>query len=170
MVSNCTRRFLSIAFCLCVASLVVFGAVRFVRSMNFNQGCKVFLKRAADASSVEMAIEELDKGIDYAERNGLTEGIVSIVYRNPRNDVGFWYRNMVTARQELADLNLDAPSLEKSNVLMRIRESLMDGTKVTIPDGISIYPHNVAYFWWSLLSVLGIIVFALAEYLIDKYF
>lgn len=151
---------------LAIISTVVFGAwaaVRIVKVVQLDLGCVQYLKRAADASTVETAKEELAKAISYAEENNLTDGVVSIFLRQPGNDVGYWYNNMVEAYNELDNLPEDASSLEKTNVLMKLRETLTDegetGVIVTIPCGISIYPNNVAYFWWGLLSFLLAIVF-----------
>lgn len=142
-----------------IIATIVFGAwstVRIVKYVQFNLNCTQYLKRAADANTVERAKEELGKAIFYAEKNNLTEGVVSIFLHQPKNDVGYWYQNMIESYDELENLPEDATSLEKTNVLMKLRETLMDetesGVSVTIPNGISIYPRNVAYFWWGLLS------------------
>ena len=139
------------------------STVRIVKAVQFDMNCTQYIKRAADANTVELAKEELAKAISYAERNNLTEGVVSIFLHQPRNDVGYWYKNMTEAYAELENLPEDATSLEKTNVLMKLRESLTDdkesGVSVTMPDGISIYPNNVLFFWWGLLSIVGCLVF-----------
>lgn len=142
-----------------IIATIVFGAcvtVRTVKGVQFDINCTQHLKRAADANTVELAKEELAKAISYAEENNLTEGIVSIFLHQPRNDVGYWYKNMSEAYAELEKLPEDATSLEKSNMLMKLREALLDEEEaevsVTIPDGIDIYPNNVLYFWWGVLS------------------
>jgi len=137
----------------------IWATVRIVSWVNFNLNCEAYLKRAADANTVELAKGELAKALDYAEKNNLTEGIVSIFLKNPANDIGFWYTNIKSAYDELDNLPDDASALEKTNVLMKLRESLTDrddngGTKVIYPMGIAIYPDNVMYFWWCLLSVV----------------
>ena len=142
-----------------IIATLVFGAwftVRIVKRVQFDTNCEQYLKRAADANTVETAKGELAKAISYAEENNLTEGVVSIFLHQPKNDVGYWYNNMKEAYAELENLPEDATSLEKTNVLMKLRETLTDekesGVSVTVPDGISIYPSNVSYFWWGLLS------------------
>ena len=135
----------------------VWATFRIVNHVQFSLNCEAYLKRAADANTVELAKGELAKALDYAGQNNLTEGIVSIILKNPANDVGFWYTNIKSAYDELDSLPEDASALEKTNVLMKLRESLTDrddngGTKVIYPMGIAIYPNNVMYFWWSLLS------------------
>lgn len=139
------------------------STVRIVKAMQFDMNCTQYIKRAADASTIDFAKEELGKAISYAERNSLTEGIVSIFFHQPKNDLGYWYNNMTEAYAELENLPEDATSLEKTNVLMKLRESLTDdkesGVSVTMPDGISIYPNNILFFWWGLLSFAGCLVF-----------
>ena len=98
----------------------------------------------------------------YAEKNGLTEGTVSIFLKDPANDIGFWYQNMKTAYVELENLPEEATALEKSNVLMKVKESLTGNNKngqfVRHPSGISIYPYNIAYFWWCAISAILAII------------
>lgn len=144
-----------------IIATVVFGAwttVRIVKDVQFEMNCTQYLKRAADANTVETAKEELAKAISYAEAHNLTEGVVSIFLHQPKNDIGYWYNNMTEAYAELENLPEDATSLEKTNVLMKLRETLTDekesGVSVTVPKGISIYPNNVLYFWWGLLSFI----------------
>ena len=150
-----------------VCTILFFGwaTVRIVKYIPFSLNCEAYLKRAADANTVELAKGELAKAIDYIEKNNLTEGIVSIFLKNPANDIEFWYHNIKSAYYELERcLPDDVSQLEKTNVLMKLRESLTDrdgngGTKVIYPDGIEIYPDNVLYFWLSMVSGVFACVF-----------
>ena len=148
-----------------VATLVfcAWSTVRIVKAVQFDMNCTQYIKRAADANTVELAKEELAKAISYAEENNLTEGVVSIFLHQPKNDVGYWYKNLTEAYAELENLSEDATSLEKTNLLMKMRESLTDekqsGVSVTMPDGISIYPKNIVYFWWGVLSFVFCLCF-----------
>jgi hypothetical protein len=67
---------------------------------------------------------------------------------------------------ELNTIPENAQQLEKSNVLMKLRETLLDntsdGTEVTCPAGISIYPNNTAYMIWCALSLIITIVSGIA--------
>ncbi len=157
--------FLSLAI-ISMISCCAWCIVRCVKGVQFSINCTQHIKRAADASTVEHAKEELEKAISYAEKNGLTEGVVSVFLHQPKNDVGYWYQNMKEAYDELENLPEDATSLEKSNVLMNLRESLTDegesSAHVIIPEGISIYPRNVEYFWWIILSVVSCVLFIYA--------
>ena len=130
-----------------IIATIAFGAwatVRIVKAVDFDMNCKQYLKRAADANTVETAKEELGKAISYAETHNLTQGVVSILFHQPKNDIGYWYKNM-------------------TNILMKLRETLTDesesGVSVTIPDGISVFPNNVMYFWWGLLSSILCVIF-----------
>ena len=161
------KKFKSIFLILAILFTVVFcvwGTVRIVKYVQFTLECEAYLKRAADSNTVELAKGELAKAIDYIEKNDLTDGIVSIFLKNPANDMGFWYKNLKSAHDELINLPEDASQLEKTNVLMKLRESLTDrddsgGTKVIAPMGIEIYPANAMYFWWSTVSCVALCVF-----------
>jgi len=161
------KKFKSLFLVLAILFTVVFcvwGTVRIVKYVQFNLNCEAYLKRAADANTIELAKVELAKAIDYAEKNNLTEGIVSIFLKNPANDIEFWYTNLKSAYEELENLTEDTTALEKTNVLMKLRESLTDrdgenGTKAIYPGGIEIYPDNVMYFWWSMASCTALCIF-----------
>ena len=152
-----------------VCTLICAGwaTVRIVKSVQFDFDCKAYLKRAADANTVELAKGELGKAIEYIEDNKLTEGVISIFLENPANDLGFWYQNIKSAYEELDNLGENSSALEKTNVLMKLRESLTDSsdgdsTSVITPEGITVYPNNVIYFVWGLLSFILTIVFWIA--------
>lgn len=46
--------------------------------MELKQNVSGFLKRAADANTIELANQELTKALDYLEANNLTSGYTSI--------------------------------------------------------------------------------------------
>lgn len=131
-----------------------------INSIKFNQNCSGFLKRAADANTVELALKELNKTIGYVEKNNLTTGYTSIMYNTPNEDIEFWYNNLKECQDELSKITSESSSLEKTNLLMKLRETLTDngseGTDLTIPDGLARYPDNIS---WGLLLILGIISF-----------
>lgn len=145
---------------LVVLGLLVPG-VCIIKSIQFDQECAGFLKQAADANTAELALERVNLALDYIEANKLTDGYTSVMWRTEDENIGYWYRNIKACQGELEGC-LEATPLEKSNVLMKVRESLTDegekGTKLTIPDGISRYPYNAAWGWARLISY--IILFA----------
>lgn len=151
---------------LCAIALLVSGGIIFVKKLDFNQNCSGRLERAATANTVELAITELDAAIKYAEIHGYTHGYTSVFYKTPDEDVEFWYNNLVASRAELASLPEDASTLEKTNTLMKLRESLTDTsegeTKVIYPaDGLAFYPHNFAWGILRLFMWLAVIGFML---------
>jgi hypothetical protein len=127
-------------------SFVGFGFIM-SKKIAFKQNVSGYLKRAGDANTIKLAEVELTKVIDYLEANELTSGYTSILWETPDEDIGFWYENLKASQQELQNLNSDS-ALERTNVLMKLRETLLDtgkSTRVTIPKGLSWYPKNVLY-------------------------
>lgn len=130
---------------------------RIVAEVSFDRNCEGYLKRAADANTVALAIENLEVSVDYAERSGLTSGYTSIVYATPDEDMGFWYQNLKASLEELRAVEPETPQLERTNILMKLRETLLDegkGVSVTVPSGITVYPNNGLVALWGCLSFL----------------
>jgi len=156
--------------CLAVLSLSVVSAVwvvgfKIYRKVIFNIECSGHLKRASDANTPEKARPELDKAITFLEARRLTTGYTSILYQTPNEDIGFWYTNLVDARKELDRIihNRESTQLEESNVLMKLRETLIDHgetLRVTAPPGISVYPQNTSLLLQFVISfAIGILAF-----------
>ena len=143
-----------------IVSLIA-PTVCIVKSVKFNQQCAGYLKQTADANTPEVALERISLAVDYIEGHGLTDGYTSVLWKTEDENIGFWYRNILACRDELTDC-LDGTQLEKSNVLMKVRESLTDngdkGTVLTIPDGISRYPNNALWGILRLISYISICV------------
>lgn len=148
---------------LCVPLLIGIG-FRIERNISFNINCGGHMEMAASANSIELAREKMRLVVKYAEEKKLTSGYTSNFWNTPDEDVGFWYRNMAASLLELEGIKPGASELEKSNVLMKLRETLVDhakggGVSITVPEGISIFPHNSLVFWGlvfsSILAVVG---------------
>jgi len=146
---------------LLVVPVLVWCGFRIGNSIIFGKDCGGYLKRAADANTVSAASKEMGIAIAYMEANKLTDGYTSVIYKTPDDDVGFWYNNIKSAKNELDSLPTSATSLEKTNVLMKLRETLLDdgekGASITIPHGISIYPNNTGWFWFGMFSLISLI-------------
>jgi hypothetical protein len=134
-----------------------------VTEIQFNQNCKGFLKQTADANSVELAIDRLNIAIKYVEDNNLTSGYTSVLYKTENENIGFWYKNLLTCREELTQC-INSSQFEQTNVLMKVRESLTDdgehGTEITVPLGIARYPNNKAwgcFIFFSICCFIGIV-------------
>ena len=151
-------------------SLLLFAAVflswtgvRIVAAIQFDRNCEGYLKRASDANAIPRAMEETGKALGYMEDHALTSGYTSILYNTPDEDVAFWYQNIKDAHTEMAELDLEKSTpLEKSNMLMKLRETLLDsgssGDSVTVPTGISVFPYNLLAVVTGLISLIGMVV------------
>lgn len=135
---------------------------RAVQGVVFDQRVGGHLELAASANTLELASQELTIALENFKKENPTEGYTSILWRTPDEDVGFWVRNMEAALQELNELIAkgNVSNLEASNTLLKLRETLTNegehGTRLFIPDGISVFPHNKGYFW-TLCLTLGIV-------------
>lgn len=141
---------------------LVTPTVTIIKSVQFDQDCGGYLKQAADANSVELAEQRLNLAIDYIEKHELTSGYTSVLWNTEDENVGYWYNNLKQCQKELADTKNNS-TLENTNVLMKLRESLTDanqnGTSLTIPYGISRYPHNLLYAVFNILSGIILLIF-----------
>lgn len=163
------RLYKIVAIFFTVALLALCG-VRAVKQINFTRDCGGHLKRAADANTIPLAVQELETAIGYIERHGLTHGYTSVLYQTPDEDMGFWYRNLNDSLRELKGLAPQATELERSNVLLKLRETLLDhtqsGERVTAPEGISRFPNNRLFallfgsFFLILMLVAGPLLYS----------
>lgn len=120
------------------------------------------MKRAADANTVGLAEKEMTVVVENMEARGMTNGYTSVLYKTPDEDVKFWYDNMNSSLTELKAVKPDAGQTETSNVLMKLKETLLDdtetGTTITVPDGISRFPNNKAYALASVITIILLII------------
>jgi hypothetical protein len=124
---------------------VTVACIEIIWYIQFDRNCEGYLKRAAYANTIEFASKELDRALKYLENNGLTTGYTSVLYTTPDEDMGFFYTNLKQSLEELKALPPNASGLEKSNMLIKLRETILDEGKsasVTCPFGISRYPYN----------------------------
>ncbi len=149
---------------LVLASLIVLTfsfAFAIVSKIQFEQNCKGFLKRAADASTIKLAEQELGRALVYLEDNNLTSGSTHAVYETPSCDLDFWYTNLKTAHDELVNFPSDSDQLTASNHLMKLRETILDQgekIKVTAPRGVHLYPYQLPELTAILSGLAGLMV------------
>lgn len=157
-------------FLLIGLTLILGPTVCIVKSIKFKQQCSGYLKQAADANTAELALSRINIAIEYVEDHELTSGYTSAIWRTEDENIGFWYENLKACQEELTRC-LDGTQLEKSNVLMKVRESLTDdgenGTKLTIPNGISRYPYNLLFGIWNLISIIALL-FLIGDFLVEE--
>lgn len=150
----------------CVLLLIPFICVQTycaIQDVRMNQGCLGHLKRAADASTVEMALAELTLATNYLESKRLTAGNTSILWETTNNDVGYWYQNLKSSEDELRKVDTSTSQTERTNVLMKLRETVLDhgekGDHITCPDYIELYPSQgfIVGVWCAtlLLAFVG---------------
>lgn len=155
---------------LIIVSLIIFG-IRISKGIELKQNVTGYLKRAADANTIKLANEELTKSINYLESNNLTSGYTSILWKTPDEDIDFWYRNLKASQSELQNLKSES-ALEKTNVLIKLRETLLDSgekSKVTVPDGLAVFPNNKLWaFLMSIAILAGFIGFMIPVIEADK--
>ncbi|MCA9487732.1 MAG: hypothetical protein KC516_02110 [Nanoarchaeota archaeon] len=161
-------------FWILLTSLVICGITRAIkRYVILEKECVGYLKRAADANTIPLAKEELTKALKHIEKKGWTSGYTSLLWQTPDEDLGFWYKNLKNSLDELNSLPENASSLEKSNMLMKLRETLIDqtsdGISVTFPTGLDVFPNNWAYGIWGWSSLLLAIVFRFVWWRWDYY-
>ena len=142
-----------------------------VLNVQFKQNCTGYLQQAADANTVELAMDRLDKAIETVEKNNWTEGYTSVLWKTEDENIGFWYTNLKVSRGELENA-LDATQMEQTNVLMKLRETLLDvgekGTKITYPEGLYVYPYNLEFgilAWAINILMFGVWIVWFAKFL-----
>lgn len=140
---------------LSVLSGLTWGGARIHHGMVYDQEVGSHLSVVTDAATTEFAAEQLATALANAERRGWTAGYTSIFYYTADEDLGIWHRNLQSALAQLqAAQQLNAA--DQSHILRTIRPI------VSSPWGIEIYPHNRAYFYWivgSVLTFIGAVIF-----------
>jgi len=141
--------------------ILLWGGARIILDIKFGIDCGGHIKRAADSNTVEIATQEMETVITYLEREEMTEGYTSVLYRTPDEDVGFWYSNLKSSLTELEKVNQETTQLERSNILLKLRETLLDhgtsGEEITEPEGISVFPNNVGFAIFGIVSLIFLI-------------
>ena len=156
------------AFLLCLVIPIFLYGTAIIKTINMKAECIGYLEMAADANSVELAEKHLSKGIEYLEKNNLKHGSTGIFFHTPGNNMEFWYENLKSAQIQLQEFE-GKSELEESNILMKLRETLLDETgNVTHPNAISFYPNHVLWLW---LLALGWILFSIpvGGFLLELY-
>lgn len=151
-------RILTIVFAI---FFLIWSAVKISHAVSFDRDIKRYLSHAAEASTIQLAKENLDIALKNIEGWGLTSGHTTVLFESPEDDVGFWYKNVKASRAQLDDVKT-VTFQEQKTVLAELRKTLLsrsgDGSAVVIPQGISIYPKNRIF---ALLGTLnGVLVLA----------
>ena len=141
-------------FLLCFIIPIFLYGTAIVKTINMNAECIGYLEMAANANSVELAEKHLTKAIEYLEENNLKHGSTGIIFHTPSNNIELWYENLKSAQIQLQEFESKS-ELEESNILMKLRETLLnENGYVTHPNMISFYPNHAFWFWFLILGWL----------------
>lgn len=145
------------------------------RSIDFNQRIGGHLYLAANASTIDLAKSELDAAISGIEESGLTNGSTHVLWKTPQTDIWFWYKNLTSSRDELGKAGKDTSQLERTNVLMKLRETILDHGEngrdvLSCPHNLHLYPDNTFYAV-SVLAGLALLLYGgvMFPYYFGKY-
>ena len=153
---------------LCFIIPIFLYGTAIAKTINMKAECIGYLEMAADANSVELAEKHLSKGIEYLEKNNLKYGSTGIFFHTPGNNIEFWYENLKSAQIQLQEFESES-ELEESNILMKLRETLLDETgEVTHPNMISFYPNHALWFWFLILGWL-LLMMPVGGFLLELY-
>ena len=116
------------------------------KNVVFDYQCKEYLSLAANANSIELARTNLDKAIQYIEQNQLTSGNTAFFIKGPSTDLTSWYANLKACQKEVWTMDVKKGTvLEETNLLMKLRESLMSEGLIIIPENIALHPNQLQY-------------------------
>jgi len=143
-----------------VMSFIVPCATGIGRSLRFDWNCGEHLMRAARASTVEIAIEELESALRWLKANHMTRGHTSLIIPTPLEDVGQWYRNLNAELRTLRQIDPATQQHECALALQRVRNVVTrdDEEALNLPSGIENFPHNWGFAIFNLAGVLGVVV------------
>ena len=153
------KKVLTIVFAMIFLLWVV---TRIILAVSFERDIGEYLRRAAAASTVQLAKENLDIALKNIESNGLTSGYTSVLSQTLGEDVGFWYKNLKASRSELDEVKTMS-FLEKKIALAEVRRTLfghgVDESVVVFPKGISIHLNNRLFALWGISSGILTLIF-----------
>lgn len=154
------KQFITFVLTIVMAIMVYGGAI--INSSTFDVNCINYFELAANANSAELAEKYLTKGIEYLEKENLTQGNTNFIFKYPTNDINIWYENLKSAQAQLQELKerKDLTELEETNSLMKLRETLVNEDGAIIhPRMISFYPYHILMeiLMWSI-GIIGFFV------------
>ena len=133
---------------------------RIILGIQFDQNCGGYIERSANANTIQLAVASLATATTYLDEHNIRSGYTSILYKTPDEDVGYWSQNLHAALDELKAVKPETTQLERTNILLKLRETLtaQDGAQTIIPKGISIHGNNKEYFWAMMIFMFIMII------------
>lgn len=143
-----------------ITPFLLWAGVRVYKSQYFDNHCAHHITRSIQEHKVlEHSINELNIAINYVEQHNLTTGYTSVFDYSADDDIDIFYRGLIEKRNYIQKLKDRDTELNSFIEFTEMRG--YTGQSVHIPDGISIYPYNVLYFIFSIVSgilfVIGMI-------------
>lgn len=164
---NTTRTLILLAAAVFLISGTAATTTNIVADYHFDRDIGSHLKKAADSPTVGEAANQMDAALSAIEEQDLTGGNSAFIFKTEETSVETWYRQLKQVQTDLHDLPDDASPLERSNVLIKVRETILDsgsdGDYLTLPPYITVYPNHVGMLVWHLgnsLSVIGLVLSA----------
>lgn len=155
---------------------MTWAATVIVLSIQFDQKCSGHILNACNATTVELASSELRTALDYLEEKELITGYTSILYKTEKDNIGFFYNNVKNCYEYVETLKeQNIEPFNQALQLQSIKDKLVAelGHKngkaefIRKPQGISRYPHNLAYCIWVSSSILLLIIGSILCFKID---
>lgn len=157
-----------------LSSLISIGIIINIITLHieFKQNCTSYLKGAANANSISLAINRLQPAILFLEQNHKTQGYSHIFIKTEDANVTFWFQNLKSAQHELLKIqHTTLTPLEESNVLMKLKETIMEqnqyGSYVTLPPHIVFFPQQTQ---WALTIITLLLTLNISAISIIKLF
>lgn len=143
----------SIIFAASLTFLIYFVVLQ----ISFYQNVTSYLQGAADANSVQLALDRMTPALNFLEETNRTEGYSHLLIKTEKVNVGFWYDNLVSAKKDVEEAsNRTLGKLEESNLLLKLRETILNNDgNVTKPSHIVLYPNQRIFIFFIVLSVLA---------------
>src|SRR3989339_359299 len=136
--------FSTIAF---FVSMVLNGITMLTIEHRMNVNFDSHLRVASHASTVVMAVDELQLAMGYLEEHKLTEGNTGIFWKTNDKDLGIYHQKLMDEIQHLESLSEDPK--EQDLALTRVSEVVY-----SYPSGISFYPYTKLSFISFILSIV----------------
>lgn len=136
---------------------------RIVKNNRFDNNVTYYIDEADKSNDITYSCEKASIANDYLKNNNLTSGYTSIVSRERDEDLYIFYDSIDKKTNYFClSRNKDYIKLYQEYADMRN----MKPHDVSVPQGISIYPYNLFYLIWMLvsttmmiISIIGVVTF-----------
>jgi len=141
---------------LLVLPFIGWSITRISLSNHLDNTFTYHIDRASATSDIDEAANEMHLAKQYLEKRDMAHGYTSVVWRSEDEDLGVFYGTIVKRSNYLDDLQTihtrDKTVFE--DMITYTRMTNMKAQEQKVPDGISIYPHNVFFVYWFFVSLV----------------